>query len=205
MTSAQKIEANRVNARASTGPKTGAGKVRVSQNARRHGLNLSVLADPTLSEEVESLAAEIAGRGANSEIKGLARRIAEAQVDLVRIRRARHELISRKLNDPDYESAATILRRDRFVVAYAKEYGPTTPMPASFQDMFGLNERLNGPEKFAAILADVTKKLVAIERYERRALSRRKFTIRDFDANRRQTGTVPRQLKTISGRGMAAD
>lgn len=186
MTSAQKIEANRVNARASTGPKTRAGKARVSQNARRHGLNLSVLADPTLSEEVESLAAEIAGRGANNEIKGIARRIAEAQVDLVRIRQARHELISRKLNDPNYESAATILKRDRFVVAYAKEYGPTTPMPASLFDTFGLYERLNGPEKFAAILSDVTRKLVAMERYEQRARSRRKFAIRELDAMRHQ-------------------
>ena len=38
--SVSKIEANRRNARASTGPRTAAGKARAAQNARRHGLNL---------------------------------------------------------------------------------------------------------------------------------------------------------------------
>ena len=41
MTSARKLEANRRNARASTGPRTAAGKARAAQNARRHGLSLA--------------------------------------------------------------------------------------------------------------------------------------------------------------------
>ena len=37
------------------------------------------------------------------------------------------------------------------------------------------------PQKLAHVLADSWDELQKIERYERRALSRRKFAIRDFD------------------------
>jgi hypothetical protein len=76
MTSARKIRANRANAKASTGPRTTHGKSRAAQNARRHGLSLSIIADPTLSAEAENLALEIAGEDANPDILESARRIA---------------------------------------------------------------------------------------------------------------------------------
>ena len=50
----------------------------------------SVCSNPALSEEVETLARAIAGPRANAETQQLARRVAEAQIDLRRVRYARH-------------------------------------------------------------------------------------------------------------------
>ena len=94
MISALKLRANRNNARASTGPRTAAGKARAKRNAQKHGLSVPIMADPSLAAEVKILAQEIAGEGAKNELQ-IAVRIAEAQIDLLRVRRARHELFSR--------------------------------------------------------------------------------------------------------------
>jgi len=82
----RKISANRDNARARTGPKTTHGRTRTTRNALRHGLSLSLYPNPALSEEVQALLREIAGPDANAEIQGLAQCIAEAQIDLRRVR-----------------------------------------------------------------------------------------------------------------------
>jgi hypothetical protein len=102
MASMRKIAANRTNAQASTGPRTTKGKARASQNARRHGLSQSVTSNPVLSAEVEALAREIAGEVSDLDIVELARAVAEAQIDMVRIRRARRDFLARNMIDPDY-------------------------------------------------------------------------------------------------------
>ena len=104
MTSDHKIKANRANAQASTGPKTADGRARAARNALRHALSLPVCSNPALSEEVETLAREIAGPGANAETQDLARQVAEAQIDLRRVRYARHKLLSDALADPHYDN-----------------------------------------------------------------------------------------------------
>ena len=50
------------------------------------------------------MARQIAGTDAAPQIQELARHIAEALVDLRRIRDLRHDLMSRALGDPDYNS-----------------------------------------------------------------------------------------------------
>jgi hypothetical protein len=107
-TSERKIRANRANARASTGPKTAQGRTRSARNALRHALSLPVYSDPGMSEAVEALAREIAGTDANAELQELARRVAEAQIDLRRVRCARHQLLSKALSNPYYDTRANV-------------------------------------------------------------------------------------------------
>ena len=183
MTSERKISANRANARASTGPKTAEGRARSTRNAHRHGLSLPVLSDPVSSQEVEELACEIAGPSANAELHELASRIAEAQIDLRRVRHARHAFLASAIGDPDYESPSKLRMKSRIARQLARFSGP---VPVILQPLLrDLQTKPEGPRKIATILSDMARRLAAMDRYERRALSRRKFAIRSFDASRR--------------------
>jgi hypothetical protein len=184
LTSDRKIKANRANARASTGAKTAQGRARSARNARRHALSLPVYSDPLLSEEVETLAREIAGPGANAEIQELARQVAEAQIDLRRVRGARHQFLSRALADPYYESHAATRAKVAILRCLLGKNAPYIPMTLVEKV---LNSRPEGPDKFGIILSQEAKKFLAMDRYERRALSRRKFAIRAFDEARRRS------------------
>jgi hypothetical protein len=179
MTSAQKIKTNRGNAQASTGPRTAAGKTRAAQNARRHGLSLSVMADSVWSEELEVLARAIAGVATDTGIYRLARRIAEAQIQLRQVRSARHRLLSQTMRVPEYESDASLREKLKLVIRCLRTDGPFTPMPDHVVE--ALYAWPEGAAKFAAILADLVHQLLMLERYERRALSRRKRAIRALD------------------------
>jgi hypothetical protein len=75
------------------GPNTSDGKARSARNALRYGLSLPVLADPATAAEVEALARQMGSAG-DADVGELARAVAQAQVDLIRIRRARQGLIA---------------------------------------------------------------------------------------------------------------
>src|SRR5262249_14204844 len=153
---------------------------RAARNALRHGLSLHVCFDRALSEEVEALAREIAGVGANAETQELARRVAEAQIDLRRVRYAQHKLLADALANPRYDNWREKLA---FIQSLLRKNAPDLPV----EDLrVYLNSKPQGPYKLATILRQETERLLSMDRYERRALSRRKFAIRAFDEARRR-------------------
>jgi hypothetical protein len=136
MSGARRAFASRANGRLSRGPRTATGKARCADAVRRHGLNLPVARDDALAPEVETLAREIgasvAGRAADAARHALACRVAEAMIDLYRVRLAKRPLSAAL--DADPANLATL------------------------------------------------KALARLERYEARAVARRKFAMRDFAA-----------------------
>ena len=75
------------------------GRAKSARNALRHGLNVPVKLDAAVFDDVETLARELVKGSPNTEIEDLARRVAEAQIDLARVRRVRHRLLAQSFND----------------------------------------------------------------------------------------------------------
>src|SRR5262249_42017054 len=94
MASEKQIAANRRNAKNSTGPRSASGRKRASGNAYRHGLSTR-MPGAEFTRAAELLARQIAGSAADPMTLAVARDLADAMLELARVRQAKVALIAR--------------------------------------------------------------------------------------------------------------
>jgi hypothetical protein len=197
-----RIAANRANARSSTGPRTEQGKARASRSAFRHGLSISVLSDPVMAAKVEDLALKIIGDNLSPALLELARAIAEAQVDLERVRFMRYQVIAREPGEHDADAPSwvkffptTTRRESRWRITWryrSKDY--VRDALKKIEDTL----KIDPAQRFLAAISDRRFTLECIDRYERRALSRRNSAIKAFDAARADVSAKEKVRQTDS-------
>ncbi|MPZ37880.1 MAG: hypothetical protein GEU95_07410 [Rhizobiales bacterium] len=205
MRSERKLLANRDNARKSTGPRTGAGKSRSSRNALRHGLTRPVSSS---TQAIARIAEELTREDSFPYRQQHAVAIAEAQVSIERIRKARIEIIERlrkvqnppkgllntviaKISAGDIKGIIALLRRQTAVnkemLKRMKAGERTAPKEGIIADYF--NEFF-GPQDASPLppptglecVVRALPELIRLEHYERRALVRKRRAVRAFAA-----------------------
>ena len=182
MASQKQIEANRRNARKSTGPRSASGKKRASRNAFSHGLSRPMLG-AEFAQAVEALASRILGDyGTANDQYALAsaRQIAEAGFEVARVQRIKVALIERAHNLGRLEPRK-LFRTKKDEAAWAVQYflGTTLgnirpkcavdPLPAMPTEE---------PARTTEAVRRALPELLRLNRYERRAAARRDRAIR---------------------------
>ena len=168
MASERQLAANRRNARKSTGPRSGAGKTRASRNAYRHGLTLSITSTAEYAKQLETLVRKIAGDKDPVKLER-ARAIAQADLELTQVRRAKVALIERasafgELDPP----RPTVSQMIRLLNAFQRGR-LIDPKPIDASATMPPQE----PDRWAEAIRRVLPELCKLERYERRAAARR--------------------------------
>jgi len=198
MTSEKKAAANRKNALKSRGPRTSAGKARVSRNALQHGLAATAHMSVLNSDLVEALAHQICAGDSNPLLIEQARIIAENEL-ILRCVRSQHIALIEGLRQANAPAGYGIKARLRFAKARLGDANSvlaalTSPSARPDNPNFVARERtdnipkppptvspVDGRDECEAVRLAV-RYLQRLSRYARRALSRQKRAIGDFIA-----------------------
>ncbi|MCB5176418.1 hypothetical protein [Microvirga lenta] len=205
MTSQRKITANRANAQRSTGPRSAAGKASSRRNATRHSLAVPVSAVPDLARAAAQLARHIAGgQTTNPAIVEAATQLAEAAIDVLRVRQARAQAIGELVSlldlpppppaDKRLPPLPVLPRpptRRETLRAYDNGGGPaiTALFNANLLERYHVGLEVRRLKESRPLAQQRVKqhsaqsrltwsRLEKLERYERRALSRRRSAVK---------------------------
>jgi hypothetical protein len=115
MATERQIAANRANAQKSTGPRTAAGRLKSSRNAFRHGLSLPLQLDRKTSAKVDTIGGALTRDQASEQQRMAATEVAQAQLELLRIRAVRAELTAMvDLTSGNLEQLQRLVALDRY-------------------------------------------------------------------------------------------
>jgi hypothetical protein len=184
MASQKQIEANRRNARNSTGPRSRAAKKRSGQNAYKHGLASGFASHAAVAKRRDELARQIAGDSEEGIILEYARAAAQAELDLARVRRVRVAVINRVhamgALGPAYDMGSVI--RAYLYVELALEGKAPRGRPPAIPELIDPLATMptQEPERTAEAVRRALPELIKLNRYEAQAVSRRDRAIREI-------------------------